>query len=139
MGAHFRFLIGAVLRFGGGQIFNLPKFLPYPDWFPFRTLAMLCALLVEYLVSALFYQKIVVEGKKNWDFMGDYKTELAVKESEKPAEAAKEPAKEPVKEEPKEGLVEAPKEGLVEPKEPVKEPAKEAAPAEVKSEEKISL
>ena len=135
-GSLMGFLVGAFLRFGGGQIFNLPKFLPYPDWFPFRTLAMLCALLVEYLVSALFYQKIVVEGKKNWDFMGDYKTELAVKESDKPAEAAKEPAKEPVKEEPKEGLVEAPKEGLVE---PVKEPAKEAAPAEVKSEEKISL
>lgn len=81
------FVLGAILRFGGGQVFNLPKFLPYPDWFPFRTFAMIVALVSEYLVSALFYHMIVTKGKKGWDFMGDYKTELSVKSAPAPAEA----------------------------------------------------
>lgn len=85
------FVLGAILRFGGGQVFNLPKFLPYPDWFPFRTFAMIVALVSEYLVSALFYHMIVTKGKKGWDFMGDYKTELSVKPAAAPSPAEAKP------------------------------------------------
>ena len=83
------YLLGAILRFGGGEpVFNIPQFIPYPSWMPFRTLAMIVALVSEYLVSILFKHMIVTKGKKGWDFFGDYSTELPVKEKteEKPTE-----------------------------------------------------
>lgn len=88
------FLFGAILRFGGGEpVFNIPQFIPYPSWMPFRTLAMVVALVAEYGVSKLFKHMIVTKGKKGWDFLGDYSAELPVKEKtedkpvEKPVEA----------------------------------------------------
>ena len=73
------FLLGAILRFGGGEAtFNIPQFIPYASWIPFRTLAMIVALVSEYLVSLLFKHMIVTKGKKEWDFFGDYTAQLPV-------------------------------------------------------------
>ena len=82
------FLLGAVLRFGGGEpTFNIPNFIPYASWIPFRTLAMIVALVSEYLVSLLFKHMIVTKGKKGWDFFGEYTSQLPVAGA-KPAESA---------------------------------------------------
>ncbi|MBB4079359.1 high affinity choline transporter 7 [Lewinella aquimaris] len=54
-GAVAGFLIAAFLRFGGGDAtLGLPAYLPYPDDFPFRTLAMGSGLLAIFSFSRLF-------------------------------------------------------------------------------------
>lgn len=53
-GALAGFLIALVLRFGGGEpAFGIPAFLPYPDDFMFRTLAMASGLVTIMVVSRL--------------------------------------------------------------------------------------
>ncbi|MBC6992600.1 sodium:solute symporter family protein [Neolewinella lacunae] len=53
-GALAGFLVAAFLRFGGGDAtLGLPEYLPYPEGFPFRTLAMGAGLLTIVLVSRL--------------------------------------------------------------------------------------
>lgn len=48
------FAVGFILRFGGGDaVLGLPEFLPYPDYFPFRTLSMVSSLLTLIIVSRL--------------------------------------------------------------------------------------
>lgn len=54
-GALTGFLVAAFLRFGGGEpTLGIPAFLPYPDDFMFRTLAMVCGLIAIFGVSRLF-------------------------------------------------------------------------------------
>ncbi|MFW7378426.1 MAG: sodium:solute symporter family protein [Oligoflexus sp.] len=65
-------LVGLILRLGGGEpLFNLPAFIPYPmhdpDWgilFPFRTFAMLSAMLSIYVVSSFTGKESVLEGER---------------------------------------------------------------------------
>lgn len=74
------YIVGAILRFGGGEsTFHIPQFIPYPAWFPFRTVAMIVGLIVMLCVSLLFRFMIVGKGKKGWDFFGDYYKQLPVK------------------------------------------------------------
>lgn len=98
-GSLLGFIVGTILRLGGGvDVFNIPAFLHYPSWLPFRTFAMVVALLVELLVSYLFYKN------PSWDFMGDFKKTLPVSNAPKEGLAEEIPA--PKTEAPKEGLVE---------------------------------
>ena len=54
-GALAGLLIAAFLRFGGGDsTLGLPSYLPYPNDFPFRTLAMLSGLVAIIVVSRFF-------------------------------------------------------------------------------------
>lgn len=124
------FIVGAILRFGGGvDVFGIPPFFNYPHWLPFRTVAMLAALILEILVSLIFYKN------QKWDFLGDYKKTLPVDNTSAPKEGLAEEPKQPA-EVPKEVPVEAAKEAAepakeaVEPVKEAVEPAKEvAAPA----------
>lgn len=51
-GALAGFLVAAFLRFGGGEpVLHIPAFLPYPEDFMFRTLAMVSGLLTILVVS----------------------------------------------------------------------------------------
>lgn len=59
-GAIAGFIVGFILRFGGGEsILGIPVLLPYPMvedgvvLFPFRTFAMICSLITIYIVSKL--------------------------------------------------------------------------------------
>ncbi len=63
-GAITGFLVAAFLRFGGGEgTLGLPAFLPYPDDFPFRTMAMLCGLGSIILVSRVIGQEDSASGE----------------------------------------------------------------------------
>ena len=76
-GSLVAYIVGAILRFGGGEAtFNIPKFIPYPDCFPFRTVAVIVGIVLMFLVSALFKHMIVTKGRKGWDFFGDYSKKL---------------------------------------------------------------
>ena len=74
------YIVGAILRFGGGEAtFGIPQFIPYPAWFPFRTVAVIIGIILMLCVSLLFRHMIVTKGKKGWDFFGDYYKQLPVK------------------------------------------------------------
>jgi high affinity choline transporter 7 len=54
IGSVVAFAVSLVLRLGRGEeIFGLPAFLPYPDWFPTRTAAALAGLVLLPVVSRL--------------------------------------------------------------------------------------
>ena len=74
------YIVGAILRFGGGEsTFGIPRFIPYPGWFPFRTVAVIVGIVLMLGVSIFFRYMIVTKGKKGWDFFGDYYKQLPVK------------------------------------------------------------
>ena len=90
------YIVGAILRFGGGEAtFGIPQFIPYPAWFPFRTVAVIVGIILMLGVSVFFRHMIVTKGKKGWDFFGDYYKQLPVKTpdpSATPAESSVTPA-----------------------------------------------
>ena len=58
--------MGLVLRLGGGEpTFNLAQFIPYGDYVPYKTVAMLASLitlaLVSFLFKYLFQRKLLSE------------------------------------------------------------------------------
>ena len=73
-GSFFGFIVGIILRFGGGEpSLNLQPFIKYPFYdgeqlFPYKTFAMLCSfltvLLVSFLAKVLFEKGII---PPNWD------------------------------------------------------------------------
>lgn len=77
-GSFVGYIVAVILRLGGGEpLFKLDAFIPYPEWMPFRTLAMVCSLIAIMLFSYLFYYLIEVK-KCNIDFLGFYRPQIPV-------------------------------------------------------------
>ena len=66
-GSLFAFIVGVVFRLGGGEpTFNLKPFIPYGDYVPHKTVAMLASAITLALVSLLFkclFEKGIIPEK----------------------------------------------------------------------------